>query len=1058
MNRTEKPWITIAAALLMTLPFSTHLSAQGEGLATVRGTIQGQATTPLSDAKVVARNPDTGRSQTAAADETGRFEIAGLAPGLYEFEASHPGFLSQTRRGVPVAAGQSLTLEFVLQPSSATASAASVQRISESQLVGLPLNGRSYSQLATLQAGMADPSGEQASRGIGGGNLTVSGGRSSSNNFLLDGTNIMDTGNRVPRSAAGVQLGADAVYQVQVFSTNYGAEYGRGSGGVLNSITRSGANEFHGTLFEYFRNSKLDATKWEDNASGRQKSPFKRNQFGFTLTGPVRKERTYFMVSYEAMRDRLTTTDLSFFPDQRARDGIITDALGNEVQRIQVNPTVKPYLALYPLPNGASIGGGFGQNGAQIFLPTDENYLTLRVDHKISDRDSLFARYTFDDATSTDSQGTFLFRSRIQSRQQYLTLVGTHIFSLSFLTAFRFGYTRPVDAINTLSSIEIPRSLYFVPGAPQFGQIEIPGMPAFGPLVTTPEANKMNTFQFANDTVVQKGPHALKFGFELHRYRWDVVNGFTQGGSWSFNSLESFLQGGPEGTTLIVALPGSNNQKAFRQTLMGFYAQDNYRMKGNLQLSLGLRYEPATIIKEKHGRLAYLPDPARDTQLQTGQMLKDNPSLVNFSPRLGITWAPGNNRGTVASAGFGIYYDPLLEYVIDLQKNTAPFYKRVVRINFDSSAVFPDAVGAATAVAAATPFQVEGLDYHHIATPRVLRYNLTLQQQAAGGLRFQAAYVGARGNHLFRGYEANLYPLPQKRADGSLYFPPNSGPINPAFGGISIISSDAQSFYNSLQLSAVKSFDRGTSLQANYTYGKSVDDASTSSSGAFAAPSRQYPLMRTLDRSLSDFDLRHRLAVSYFLTLPFGGGHRWLNSPTVSHVLGGWRLGGILSYRSGTPLFPRLNVRTAGFLFVANRPNLLPGHSNNPTKGVTTGCSGVAAGQKLGGPELYFDPCSFSVPEPGTLGNVGRNTLIGPSAFSMDISLQKEFTLGGERRLQFRAEFFNLPNHPNFAGPSAGSSVVFSGAFPGRFNTTAGRLLRTATTSRQIQFALRLTF
>ena len=890
----------------------------------------------------------------------------------------------------------------------------------------------------------------------------------------------MNTENRVPRSAAGVQLGSDAVLQVQVI-TNGGAEYGRGSGGVLNSITRSGTPEFHGSFFEFFRNSKLDARKSFD---GTEPPPFKRNQFGFTLTGPVLKDRTFFMGSFEAMRDRLTETKVDFFPDELARQGIITDAAGEVIRTVPVSPSVQPYLALYPpLPNSVPFGGGLRRNAAPLFLPTDENFFTIRLDHQISERDSLFTRYTFDDATSHSPQATFLFRTLNNSRQQYFTLVESHIFSPSVLNSFRIGYTRPVAARETLSSIEIPPQLFFVPDAPQFGQIQIPGLAPFGPNRTTPEVNIMNTFQFADDVVVQRGAHALKLGFEVHRYRWDVFSSSRKGSHWSFNSLDSFLQGGPEGTTLEVALPGSDNRKAFRQTLANFYLQDGYTVSSRLQLNMGLRYGFATLIHDRDGKTVFLPDPVRDSEVQIGPFLKNNPSLRNFSPRLGISWSPGSSSNTVLRAGFGIYYDQLLEYVVDQRKNTAPFFNIAVRTNFCSAPVcpdsddpptpFPHAVAAATGAEAGVPLQAQVLDYQNTTSPMVLRYNFSVQQQLPGGWRAQASYVGARGNHLFRSYEANLFPVPITRADGSLCFPPDeakvkdsdvnpaclpvpspaAGPVNPAFqGGINILSSDAQSFYNSLQLSANKSLGRGFSLRASYTFSKSVDDVSSHS-----GDSPQYGLLRTLDRGLSDFDIRHRLTINYFYALPLGSGQRWWDSGLLAHVFGGWRLGGIFRFRTGTPSTPEVNVRTTGYLFAATRPNLVPGQNNNPTVGVTAGCEGVEAGQKLGSPELYFDPCVYSVPPLGTLGNAGRNTLLAPSVLNMDVSLQREFLLDAKRRLQFRAEFFNLPNHPNFNGSTGGALTVFSGASRRR-NSRAGSINRIIGTARQIQFALRFSF
>jgi len=932
--------------------------------------------------------------------------------------------------------------------------------IDESLLAGLPLNGRSYTQLVTLEAGVSDPSSASSSRGVSGGGLTFSGSRSSSNNFLLDGTNIMDSQNRMPRSAAGVQLGSDSVLQVQVFSANYGPEYGRNNGGLMNSITRSGSNEFHGTFFEYFRHSKLDARNFFDR--GPNPPPFKRNQFGFTLSGPVRKGKTYFMVSSEGLRDRLNETKVDNFLDAEARQGIITDASGRTIRTVEVNPRVKPYLdpKVMPLPNSIRIGGGFAQNSSPQFLPTNENFFTVRLDHQLSERDSLFGRYTFDDAVSHRTQDTYAFGVRTKSRQQYLTLVESHIFSPSLLASSRLGYTRPVSFNDSFSSIDIPRSLFFVPDAPYFGQIAIPGAAPFGPVSYMPSGDVTNTFQFSGDVLAQRQGHGLKFGVEVHRYRWDIFSNSDKGGIWVFNSVDSFLQGGPEGTSLSVGLPGSNSKKAYRETLVGFYGQDEYKLGSNLQLSLGLRYEFTTLIHDRFGRDAFLADPLRDTEVKVGRVLKNNPSLRNFSPRLGLVWSPEHSRNTTVNAGFGIYYDQLMAFPFDTLKSGLPFFRTAVRTNFDSSKTFPDAVLAATE--AGVPLQAQNLDYQHTKNPTVLRYNLTVQERLGKDSNVQVGYVGARGNHLLRNYQTNLFPVPIRRPDGSLFFPPNVGPVNPAFeGGIVLMSSDAQSFYNSLLISADVRPNRALSLRATYTYSKSVDDASSFSFSS--EKDQQYGPMRTLNRGLSEYDIRHRTTITFFYSVPSRSGSSPQLIHVLSQILGGWRAGGIVSLRSGVPTTPQINVRRPGYLFSATRPNLLAGQSNNPTHGVSIGCNDpvtgatiVEAGRKLEGPSLFFDPCVFSVPEAGTLGNLGRNTLVGPSVFTTDVSLQREFSLGNGRSLQFRAEFFNMTNHPNFRTPAAGSIAVFTGL--GRFNPTAWRYTATATTSRQTQFALRFSF
>src|SRR2546425_1104469 len=739
--------------------------------------------------------------------------------------------------------------------------------IDESLLVGMPLNGRSYTQLVTLDGGVSDPSSASASRGVTSANLTFSGSRSTSNSYLLDGTNIMDAQNRVPLSAAGVQLGSDSVFQVQVFSANYGPEYGRGSGGVLNSITRSGSNEFHGTFFEYLRNSKLDSRNFFDR--GADPPPFKRNQFGFTLSGPVRKEKTYFMVSYEAMLDRLNQTQVDYYPDADARRGIITDASGHTIRTVPVSPRVQPYLDLMPLPNSYRVGEGFALDSSPQFLPTNENFLTLRLDHQLSSRDSMFARYTFDDANSDQAGDTYAFAIRTKSRRQFLTLVESHVFNPRLLSSVRFGVTRPVDSSDAISTIDIPRSLYFVADAPHFAQITIPGMSAFGPTNYMPSRNHAKTFQFSGDVLAQKGGHGLKFGLEVHRYNNLIFSSSSKNGSWAFNSLDSFLEGGPQGTSLTVALPlpdntKSDNTKDYRQTLVGLYGQDEYKLRSNLQLSLGLRYEFTTLIHERFGRDSFLVDPVRDTQVQVGPLLKRNPSLRNFSPRVGLAWSPEGSRKTVVRADFGIYYDEILAYVFDLLKSGLPFFRAATRTNFDSSRTFPDAVLAATEVG--TPLRAQNLDYQHMASPTVLRYNLTVQRKLSRDSNVQIGYVGARGNHLLRYFEANLFPVPALQPDGSLFFPRDAGPVNPAFqGGITLMSSDAQSFYNSMLVSVDSRLNRALSFRTSYTYSKSVDDAS---SLAFNSGSQQYGLRRTLDRGLSDFVIRHRVTANFFYNLP----------------------------------------------------------------------------------------------------------------------------------------------------------------------------------------------
>jgi TonB-dependent receptor-like protein len=952
----------------------------------------------------------------------------------------------------------------------ATAPRRGAELIREDQLVGLPLNGRSYSSLATLQTGVSDTGAANASRGVGGGNLSVAGGRNTSNIYLTDGTNIQNSSNQAPRSAAGVQLGSDAVLQVQVFATTYSAEYGRGTGGVLNSITRSGGDKFHGTVFEFWRNSKLDAKNFFDV---QDKPPFKRNQFGGLFSGPLRKGKTYFMGSFEAMRDRLTDTDISFAPTTEARTaGILRDCdFKGQVKQVPIHPSMVDYLKLYTPANGAERSCGVAETIGAGFQPVDENFYVVRVDHQLTERTSTFVRYSFDDANSTSRGALFAFENLNATRQQYLTLVTSHIFSPRTVGSLRLGYTRPTNNQRDNShQVEIPKNLYFVPDALQFGIIHVDGLTDFGPSDGQPQSNKMNSFQYDADMVLQRGPHSVKFGGQVHRYRWDDFTNTSRWGTWGFNSVESLLQAGPEATTnLTVALPGAATHTAYRQTVTGLYIQDNVRWNSQLDVSLGVRYELATKVHEKDGRSAALVDIVHDTTPLTGSLMKDNPTVASFSPRVGLTWAPWRNHDTLISAGFGIFHDQILYYLIDPVKNTTPYYQVAVLTNIKAQGIFPRALDATQQ--GNFRLSTKTLDYNHIQLPSVLRYHFTVQQPFYGWT-LRAGYVGTRGNHLMRGYEANQFSPPHKLADGTWCFPPDAasvrpqdinpdcppvtgaaaGPVNQAFNSIEQYSTDAQSFYNSLQVAVNRSPVRGMSVQFSYTWSKSVDDASGLTPGDL-----QYGFDRLLDRGLSSGDQRHRIAVNYFLTSP-----NHLGSPLVSTLFRRWRLGGIVSWRTGTPFSAKNSVRRPGYLFSAARANLNPGFSNNPTSGMSAGCNDTNGRRNLpprevGDARYYFDPCAFGLPAPGLVGNAGRNTIISPNVFSMDVSLQRDFVLGGEKRLQFRVEMFNVPNHPSLSGPPNGSQFVFTGS-SGNSNSRIGQITRTATTSRQLQFATRLSF
>ncbi len=1201
-------WQKICRVLLgVGFLFVLDSGARGEETATLRGSVLSISGSPVAQAVLTVEDVSSTKALKTETDARGEYELRGLAPGRYRLIVSAVGFLTQQRKWVALEAGETTREEFRVEPSPVgsqqredtttgqSQSAVATTIIDESELVGLPMNGRSYTQLLTLQAGVSDPSGGGRQGGQSS-SITVSGGRGEWNAFMLDGTDINGTDNRVPRSAAGGQLGADAVLQVQIFSANYGAQYGRAAGGVMNAITRSGSNEWHGGLFEFLRNSKMDAHDFFDPP---EKPPFKRNQFGATVTGPMIREKTFFMTSFEVLLNRLTQNVVSFVPDNEARRGILS-LPGREP--IIANTKVLPYLALYPLPqvplldrNGDPTG--VAENRTSARLPTSEYFFAARIDQRLSNHDALFGRYTFDDADQMAVGSTAELPWRIKSRQQYLTLAETHFFSPTLLNTFRASYTRPTSTFNSAHAREIPRSLFFVPSAPRYGQLHVAGLTRFAAHFDAPAGKTMNSFQFADDLIYRSGSHTWKLGTLIERFQWNVFDNHALGGIWTFSSLENLFRLG-EGTKLKLALPGSSSERDFRQTLLGFYFQDDYQLRPNIALSLGLRYEFTTKIHDTRGRDVYLLDVLLDSEPRLGQLMSSNPSLRNLAPRFGLSWSPGNDRRTQVRAGVGIYHEPLLEYTVENLRRTLPFYKYALRPNFEALETFPDAVAAARgdagqlrifdyhnpknpviyrynlslqrqltprwtaeisyvgargnhllrtfeanlypfavrqpdgklflppdpewvkpdgnlycssdpnrpqtppdshepslrpnfealetfpdAVAAARgdAGQLRIFDYHNPKNPVIYRYNLSLQRQLTPRWTAEISYVGARGNHLLRTFEANLYPFAVRQPDGKLFLPPDpewvkpdgnlyssSDPnrpqtppdnvMNPAFGSIQRTLTDAQSFYNSGYVSINGDFGRNFTLGANYTYSKSVDDASS-----VRGLQEHYGLDRKLNRGLSTFDRRHNFSLRYFYSPPIGSGQRWFNSGWLSSLIGGWRFGGILSLRSGSAFGVSYGIPSTGFLFVSQRPNLTPFYNRDPTNGVTAGCRHPLTGQmliepdlKLGGPDLYFDPCAFQPPEPGYIGDAGRTTLTGPGIVNLDFSLQKEFRIDSERNLQFRAEFFNLANHPNFQAPGGPPTAIFRDG--GTINPSAGKIRSTATTPRQIQFALRLSF
>jgi hypothetical protein len=1019
---------------------------------TLSGVVRDPSQAVVAGAVVTVTNTGTGANRTAQTDAGGRYRLGELQPGNYQVNVTNPGFTSLTRKDIVLQVGQELSLNFALEVGSVeqqvevTASAPVVETttatvsggVTQEQLRELPLNGRSFTDLVTLQAGTVAPSSAAMGSNQNGNapQLSVSGARPDANNFMIDGTDVAHATGFTPGGAAGVQLGVDTIREYQVITSNAKAEYGRNSGGIINAVSRSGTNQLHGSAFEFLRNSALDARNFFDKAGV---PPFKRNQFGATLGGPIHKDQSFFFFGYEGLRERLAQTFTYNVPTAPARQGIGILGAGQAV-----DPRVIPYLNLIPQPNGAILGGGVGNYLTTVSQPTGENYGSARVDHNFSSNDFLFGRYTIDRGERT-SELNLLTRITARTANQYVTMQEDHIFSSTVLNTFRVGLNRTFMETILSDVPGAPLSLGFVAGQPM-GQISIGGLSPFGPsYLLNPIYWANTTFQYDDNLTVSRGPHTLKLGATIERFRWNTDGSLIYRGQFTFNNLSNFLQAGPSGTGITVLLPGSISYRHFRDTLLGFFVQDDYKLTPSFTLNYGLRWEFTTGVSETDNLETFLkngPITSTFNDLGRGEFWKNHIGMV--APRLGFNWALGPEQKSSVSGGFGVYYNQILSNGVITYRVQQPFYRRANGTNLNATRAFPNVVQIATDNNLLSR-ESRHFDYDNFKTPTYYRYNLAIQQALPAQMGIRLGYVGAIGRHIQREQFLNTFPAPVVQGDGSLFFPPTPVPqkLNPEFDDMPFMSSDANSTYNALQISLNKRFSAGLLFQANYTWSKSIDDYSNNDSTIDGVSRRgQYGPDRTLERGLSLFNVPNVFVFNGIYELPIGSGKRFINGGGVaSALLGAWQVGGILTLQQGVPFTALSNATTAGYRVTAARPNLkvgtdVPSLTNNGT------------------PERYFDPTAFTVPTAGTLGNAARGLMLGPPLSSINFSLSKAFQIREATNLQFRGEFFNVLNHANFANPNG---TVFTST-SGVINPSAGQITRTSTTARQIQLALKLTF
>jgi hypothetical protein len=1016
-----------------TLVFQTGLAAHAQNVSgSISGTVADSQGAVVPGATVSIRNPGTGNSRQVTANSVGRYAVPALPAADYRIEAEAPGFAKNVTN-VSLAVSQDLVVDvtFVVAATQAQvlieAGGEALQQesaelsgvIGRKQILELPLNGRSYGQLALLEPGVVATTNRSSIVGRHGLAININGAGSRSNSFLLDGSSAVDAYNSGVGNAVGNFLGVDAVQEFRVLTNAYSAQFGGASGGVISIVTKSGTNDFHGTGFEFLRNDNLDARNFFDPA---KKPEFKRNQFGFAAGGPIIKDGTFFFGTGEWLRERLGRTIVTTVPSLAARQG-------------PVNPVVVPFLnAFFPLPNGPDFGSGLARLTFPFSQNTDETYWQGRIDHKFSPSNTFFGRFTYDDAKRSNPTNYPILIDLFSSRNQYLTLEDTHVVNASLVNTARFSFTRTniAEVVNTTAAVSA--DLSFISGE-RLGTLLIGGMPNFGGIseAKTPQ----NVFSISDDVSLTKDEHSLQTGILILRQQVNFSQDRFTPGFYTFSSVQQFLAGQPSQLQVARSADSGGPQRYLRSTQFGVYVQDALKVRRNLTLNLGLRLEFSTVPKEKYGRSVSLPNPFLDATMTLGPLFKNHKQ--NWAPRIGIAWDPVGNGKTVVRSGFGLFYDinpvPIF-FSSGTLTNNPPFDITLTVTN--PSFPRPN-LGGVTQTGLLAIFPA-AYDWR---TPRTLQYNLALERELGLNTVFTVAYAGSRGTNLARSGDVNL-AVPQILPNGQPFFAAGLPRRNRNFSSIDMKRTDGDSWYNALNLKMRSRLRSHLQVQASYTFSRSMDTtggiSQADSSGSI--PQVLDPSNPHLDRGLSDFHRKHNLVANFTWQLPFAK-----NRDGIAGVaLAGWGMSGIVTIQSGNPFTPGIQgnwSRSLNTRAGIDRPDLAPGCTSESII--------------LGGSDQYFNPNCFVLPVRGTFGNLGRNVLIGPGLSTIDLSINKSFRIGilGEAgKLQFQADVFNVLNHANFNLPAR---IVFAGTSPtDRPLSTAGRISSTATSSRQVQLGLRL--
>jgi len=1069
----------LAVALLCT-GVSMNLMGQGS-TATILGTVTDTSGAAIPDASVQARNVGTGQMLNATADAQGRYRMPDLAVGDYEIQAAKPGFSTVVRKGVTLTVGGQVVADFSLgvgeQQQTVTVEGQTVQVettnssvatfTSQEQMRELPLNGRNFEQLIQLAPGVATVQWTTNSKQGRAAQYSVAGGRPEGQGILLDDESLQSITNNGMGSTTGSSLGVEAIGEFQTLTNTYGAQFG-GNGAVINAVSKSGTNAFHGSAFDFFRNSALDARDFFYTKS--TPPAYRRNQYGGSVGGPVKKDKAFFFVDYEGIRQLYEENKLATVPACTATSCIPTATNPTTVRAIE------NVLNIFPAPT-TLIGGGEGQvteYGNQI---VHEDYFLGRFDYNLTEKDSFFMRYLSDLASQqepfagggTNGGGALPFWvSSDKSHSEFSTIEERHIFTPSLINVARISFSRPTKSSHTpteatVNDVNGAGAVHPLQGfcntllvavlptacqgqGLQDGMLTISGgYSVLGAASAQHYDFAQNRFTEADDMLWTHGPHSVRFGIGVSRMQTNTNNPIAENASWTFTSFANFLSGTASAVSGVIPGPTATAVKGYRYTDIAPYIQDDWKISSKLTMNIGVRWQFETNPYAVGNNLNVITNFATSTGFSpVSNVFKSNPNWKDFDPRIGLAFDPFKDHKTSFRAGFGLFYDPISFQAYQAPLGTAPPWYSSTQNN----ATYPFAFQSITPL---LPTQGNSWDWNLTNVPYMIQYNFNIQRELVAGTVLTLGYVGSHGVHLITGIERNP-EIPTIDANGIYHFATSTTVINPrinpALGSFQTLEPITTSAYNSLQASVNRRMTRNLQAQASYTFSKCLDDGAfgiSSYNGAGSPSGVMNPYNQAIDHGPCSYDINHVFRINGLYSLPFHG----------NRLIEGWQISGIISAYSGAPF----NVNT-GFdravsqaSFNTPRPIYAPSNASLTVGGVTyPACNGDPS---VGSLNLWFNPNCYQLEPVGTYGNTGRDSLRGPGFFDMDIALLKDTKINEQLRLQFRAEFFNILNHENFDLPA---NSVFSAS--GAINATAGRITDSnpGSTPRQIQFGLKLMF